>query len=77
MSTRKQNKEKITGSTIIVKDGNIEGALKIFKSVVYNSGKLKEVYDRQFYIKPSLQRRRILLKAIYAQKIKTEIDKNI
>ena len=68
MKTTKEN--KIKGTTVIVKNDNIEGALSKFKSLIYNSGKIKELYDRQFYIKPSLKKHKQKQTAIYNQKQK-------
>ena len=41
-----------------VKNNNVEKALSIFKKRVKNSGLLKEIRDREFYEKPSAEKRR-------------------
>lgn len=69
---KRKSDNKLDGTSVVVRDQNIEGALKIFKSKVYNSGKIKEVYDRQFFIKPSVVKRKQKLKANYIQKIRTD-----
>jgi small subunit ribosomal protein S21 len=61
--------------TVEVRDGNIETALKIFKSKVFNSGHLIEYKGRQEYIKPSVIKREKLKKSIYNQKIKQNKQK--
>jgi small subunit ribosomal protein S21 len=43
---------------VIVKDGNINLALKKFKKKVEESGRLVEVLDRQYYEKPTSERKR-------------------
>ena len=59
---------KIKGTKVEVKDKNIESALRVFKSLVYNSGKIKESYENQFFQKPSIKRRKEILKAkIYTE----------
>jgi len=68
---KKQIKDKIKGTSIAVRNGNIEGALQAFKNVVYKSEKIKEVYDRQFFTKPSIKRRKEKINAIYVQTFET------
>lgn len=54
--------------------GDISNALKRFKGVVYRSNKMKEVYDRREYMKPSRKRRQVLKQAIYRNKKISEQD---
>jgi small subunit ribosomal protein S21 len=61
--------------TVEVRDGNIETALKIFKSKVFNSGHIVEYKERQEYVKPSVIKRKKLKKSIYSQKIKQNKEK--
>lgn len=49
---------KFHGSTVIVKDDNIERALRKFKKKINESGKLQELRDREFYEKPTSVRKR-------------------
>ena len=54
-----------------VKDSdNIERALKQFKYRVNTVGVLKELREREQYVKPSVKKRRQKKKAIYIQKLK-------
>ena len=53
---RNQNKKR--GTTVEVKDGNINVALRKFKRKMDDSGKLIEVVERQFYEKPTTERKR-------------------
>lgn len=54
---RRQKREKHFGLTVVVEDGKFEKALRQFKKKVEESGLLKEVKDRQQYVKPSIQRK--------------------
>lgn len=53
-----------------VKEGeNIERALKKFKRKFEKTGVIKELRSRQAFRKPSEDRREVIKKAIYVQKI--------
>lgn len=47
---------KIKGTGVTVKDGNVEKALRKFKKKIQESGKLDEVKERMEYVKPSVTR---------------------
>ena len=49
---------KLYGKTVIVKDGNVEKALRKFKKKVQDSGLLQELRDRETYEKPTTARKR-------------------
>ena len=49
---------KYYGKTVIVKDGNVEKALRKFKKKVLDSGLLQELRDRETYEKPTTARKR-------------------
>ena len=56
-----------------VKEGeNIERALKRFKRKFERTGVLKEVRVRQAFIKPSVIRRKQIIKAEYVEKLRRE-----
>lgn len=58
---------------IPVKEGeNIERALKKFKRKFERTGVVKELRERQAYIKPSKRKREVVKKAIYKQKLQEE-----
>ncbi|MCF8225188.1 MAG: 30S ribosomal protein S21 [Bacteroidales bacterium] len=58
---------------IPVKEGeNIERSLKKFKRKFEKTGVVKEMRNRQAYIKPSVQKRQQKLKAVYIQKLQRE-----
>jgi len=58
---------------IPVKEGeNIERALKKFKRKFEKTGVIKELRERQAFIKPSVKKRQMVMKAIYVQKIQEE-----
>ncbi len=42
---------------VVVKDGNVEGALKRFKTGVAKSGVLSELKKKKHYVKPGDRRR--------------------
>ena len=46
------------GKGVLVKDGNVEKALRRFKKKVQESGLLDELRDRQTYEKPTTIRKR-------------------
>ena len=46
------------GKTVIVKDGNVEKALRKFKKKVQDSGLLQDLRDRETYEKPTTRRKR-------------------
>jgi len=49
---------KLYSKTVIVKDGNVEKALRKFKKKVQDSGLLQELRDRETYEKPTTRRKR-------------------
>jgi small subunit ribosomal protein S21 len=50
---------KFNGSTVFVKDGEpVERALRKFKKKIQDSGLLQELRDREFYEKPTTERKR-------------------
>jgi ribosomal protein S21 len=57
---------KISLIKVVVKNGDIAKALKVFKKKVNDSGHLLELRDRKEYTKPKTVRRTTKLKAIRA-----------
>jgi small subunit ribosomal protein S21 len=54
-----------------VKEGEtIDKALKKFKKKFEKTGIVKELRERQMYVKPSVKRRNEVIRAIYRQKLK-------
>lgn len=49
---------KLYGRTVIVKDGNVEKALRKFKKKIADSGLLQDLRDRESYEKPTTTRKR-------------------
>jgi small subunit ribosomal protein S21 len=47
----------LNGKKVIVKDGNVEKALRKFKKKVQESGLLIELQKRERYTKPSVKRK--------------------
>jgi small subunit ribosomal protein S21 len=60
---------------IEVKDSeSIDRALKKYKRKFERAGVLKEIRRRKHFIKPSVQRRAEVLKAVYRQKMYGSVD---
>lgn len=56
-----------------VKEGeNIERALKKFKRKYERTGVLKELRRRQYFTKPSIQKRKQMQHAVYVENMKRE-----
>ena len=54
---RKAKREKSRGLTVVVEDGKFEKAMRLFKKKVDEVGLLKEIRDRQEYVKPTTRRK--------------------
>jgi small subunit ribosomal protein S21 len=52
------NKDKIRGMAVAVHDGNVDKALRKFKKKILESGKLQELREREFFEKPTTERKR-------------------
>jgi len=58
-----------------IKEGeNLERALKKFKRKFEKTGIVKELRERQFFTKPSVERRQEIIRAIYRQKMQVQED---
>jgi small subunit ribosomal protein S21 len=49
---------KLRGLAVLVKDDNVDRALRKFKKKVMDSGLLNNLRDREFYEKPTTARKR-------------------
>jgi small subunit ribosomal protein S21 len=49
---------KLYGRTVLVKDGNVDKALRKFKKKIQEDGLLNHLRDREFYEKPTTERKR-------------------
>lgn len=63
----------IYGNSVLVKDGNVEKALRKFKKKVAESGLLNELRDRETYEKPTTARKK--KKAAAKNRLRKEIAK--
>jgi small subunit ribosomal protein S21 len=54
---RKEKRRKSFGLTVLVEDGKFEKAMRLFKKKVDDTGLLKEIRDREAYVKPTLRRK--------------------
>ena len=52
----------------VTKFNSIEHALKVYKNKTNKIGTVRELRDRQEFIKPSVERRAEVKKAVYLQK---------
>ena len=60
---------------IPVKEGeNIERALKKFKKKFDRTGIVRELRDRQYYTKPSIEKREQIKKAVYRNQMQENED---
>ena len=50
--------EKLRGRSVLVTDGNIDKALRKFKKKIQTSGILDDVRAKEFYEKPTTERKR-------------------
>lgn len=65
---------KKRGTTVVVKDGNVEKALRKFKNKIQDSGKLEELREREQYTKPTTERRMARNKAVRRYQRQVEMD---
>lgn len=65
---------KVKGTTVFVKDGNVEKALRKFKKKIQDSGKLEELREREQYEKPTTTRRMAKNKAVRRHQRQVEQD---
>lgn len=49
---------KLRGRSVLVQDGNVERALRKFKKKIQTSGILDDVRSKEFYEKPTTERKR-------------------
>lgn len=49
---------KLRGRAVLVKDDNVDRALRKFKKKIMESGLLNDLRDREFYEKPTTARKR-------------------
>lgn len=55
---------KLTGLVVIVKNNDVEKAIKILKKKVNDEGILKDLRKKEYYEKPSVKKRRRKAEAI-------------
>jgi small subunit ribosomal protein S21 len=61
---------------IDVKDGNVDRALKVYKSKVKSVKQIESLRDRKEFEKPSVTKRKQKLKVARVEKFKKIFDKN-
>ncbi len=70
----RESQRKSKGTTVTVKDGNVEKALRKFKKKIQESGKLEELREREQYEKPTTTRRLAKNKAVRRYQKQVEAD---
>jgi small subunit ribosomal protein S21 len=58
----------------ISKEKNIESALRTYKAKVQKTKQIQQLRERQEFVKPSVIRRKEVLKAIYLEQKKNGLD---
>jgi small subunit ribosomal protein S21 len=58
----------------ISKEKNIESALRTYKTKVQKTKQIQQLRERQEFVKPSVIRRKEVLKAIYVEQKKNGLD---
>jgi small subunit ribosomal protein S21 len=58
----------------ISKEKNIESALRTYKAKVQKTKQIQKLRERQEFVKPSVVRRKEVLKAIYLEQKKNGLD---
>ena len=56
------------------KEKNIESALRTYKQKVQKTKQIQKLRERQQFVKPSVNRRKEVLKAVYVQQIKNGLS---
>jgi small subunit ribosomal protein S21 len=51
----------------LTKEKNIETALRTYKNKVQKTKQIQQLRERQVYVKPSITRRKEVLKAVYVE----------
>ena len=67
---KKRPKDDSVGLSVKVYNNNVDTALKIFKRKVKDSNLMVELRDKQYYKKPSAERREKKMKAISRERYK-------
>ena len=69
-----KNDMKLEGLTVIVKNDDVNRALKKLKNKMEDSGKLKDLQKKEFYEKPTTERKRkkAAAKVRYQKKLENE-----
>ena len=56
------------------KEKSIESALRTYKQKVQKTKQIQKLRERQEFVKPSVKRRKEVLKAVYVQQIKNGLN---
>lgn len=56
------------------REKNIDSALKLYKNKVQRTRQIQELKNRKEFVKPSVKKREVKLKAIYSEKLKNGLS---
>ena len=71
----KRDEERPQGMTVVVRDGNVEKAIRVLKKKMLNNGVFQELRERQYYESKGTKRRKDKAAAIRRYKRKMEKQK--
>jgi len=54
---KRKSRNNLSGLRVEIEDGKFESSLRAFKRKIENANLIKEVRDRQEYVKPSIKRK--------------------
>jgi len=69
-----EKRRQLKGTVVIVKDDQVDRAMRKFKKKIQDSGKLEELKEREFYEKPTTSRRLAKNKAVRRHQKQVETD---
>ena len=58
----------------LTKERSIESALRTYKQKVQKTKQIQKLRERQQFVKPSVNRRKEVLKAVYVQQLKNGLN---
>jgi small subunit ribosomal protein S21 len=58
----------------LTKEKSIETALRTYKNKIQKTKQIQKLRERQEFVKPSVTRRKEILKAVYVEKIKNGLN---
>jgi small subunit ribosomal protein S21 len=75
MSRQRYKEKEFDGSTVEVRNDDVNSALRVFKKKIQNSGIIQEIRERQFYESKGTKRRKD--KAAATRRFKRKMQKRL